>query len=90
MSTSRVAPRLCNPFRLRKARWVTSNANGGSFRLSYSDGMVQPFEVYTFNAVYSFTLKGELGDTTSVLPLLHCTRSPSMRIAKQLKRALCW
>ena len=48
---------------LRTDRWVTADADGGLFRLSYADGMVQPFEVYTFNALYDFVLRGEFRDT---------------------------
>ena len=41
-------------------RWVTADANGGLFRLDYVDGMIEPYEVYAFNALYMFNIAGEL------------------------------
>ena len=43
-----------------KDRMVTADANGGPFRLNYVDGMIEPYEVYAFNALYSFVLRGKL------------------------------
>jgi hypothetical protein len=46
--------------------WVTADAAGGLFRLTYADGMIEPFEVYTFNALYSFGIAGAAGGERNV------------------------